>query len=167
MPSGGGGGGGGGKNDPVSVNVPPAGPPRALSSYPVYNPVSYQGMQPGALPAIPGMGPAIASYMPAVNGMMGFGGGIPAAQLIQALMAGYAGVPMAAQPTGAKAPGTALPPTPITPTTPTTTSTTADNAPANPYQPGTKEWRRWQTEHPAADIYNGTYNAGAAAMGGG
>lgn len=100
----GGGGGGGGGGSPRSENAPSAGPPRSVGSYPMYNPVAYQGMQPGALPAMPGMGPPIASYMPAINGMQGFGG-LPASQLIQALMSGYAGMPMAQQPTGAQAPG--------------------------------------------------------------
>ena len=102
MSGGGGGGGGGGMTQ--SPNVPAAGPPRAVGSYPQYNPLAYMGMTPGAQGAMPGMGAPIASYMPAVNGMNGFGG-IPAAQLVRALMAGYAGVPSATQATGAMAPG--------------------------------------------------------------
>ncbi len=122
---------------PMSPNVAAAGPARALSSYPQYNHVAYQGMQPGALPALPGMGAPIQSYMPAVNGMNGFGG-IPATQLVQALMSGYAGVPMATQPTGAQAPGMGT----VTPTTGTGAGT-GSGAGTNPYTPGSRLWRQW------------------------
>jgi hypothetical protein len=66
--------------------------------------MSYAGMQPGAQQPMPGAGPAIASYMPAINQMMGMGGP-QGTDLIRSLMAGYAGIPAAQQPTGAQAPG--------------------------------------------------------------
>jgi hypothetical protein len=98
MAGGGGSSSGGGKN----LNVAPAGPARSLATFPQYNPVMYAGMQPGAMPGATSAGgmptAPMQSYMPAVNGL-------PAGQLIQSLMAGYAGVPMATQPTGATAPG--------------------------------------------------------------
>ncbi|MEY4707487.1 MAG: hypothetical protein RJB58_1210 [Pseudomonadota bacterium] len=114
------GGGGGGGGETRTPNVPAAGPARPLGSYPQFNPLAYQGMTLGANPGMPGMGAPIASYMPAVNGMAGFGGGIIPQQLIQALMAGYAGVPSATQATGAGAPGmTTLPqPAPLVSPTP-------------------------------------------------
>lgn len=101
MSGGGGGGGGGGSSTP---DVAPTRAARPLSSFPQYNPVAYQGMAPGVNMPLPGMGPPVASYMPAVNGQMSFGGVDPA-QLVQALISGYAGVPSATQPTGANAPG--------------------------------------------------------------
>ena len=112
MPGGGGGGGSGGSVQ--STNAPAAGPARPLTSYPAYNPYALQAMQPGQLPQPAGMGSPIASYIPGVSGMQGFGG-IPAQQLIQALLSGYAGVPQAQQPTGAGAPGVVTPPVPTTP----------------------------------------------------
>jgi hypothetical protein len=84
----------------------------------------YQGMQPGQNGGMPGMGAPLQSYISAINGLPGFGG-IPAQQLIQALMSGYAGVPMAQQPTGTQAPGMATQ-QPITNTTAPTTGPTND-----------------------------------------
>lgn len=98
------GGGSGSSSGTKSTNVAAAGPARNLGTYPQYNPISYQGMQPGAINPAPGMGAPQQSYMPAIQGLPGFGG-VPANQLIQSLMQGYAGVPMAQQATGAQAPG--------------------------------------------------------------
>jgi hypothetical protein len=116
----------------------------------MYNPVAYQGMQPGALPPMPGMGAALQSYMPSVNGMQGFGG-LPASQLVQALMAGYGGVPMAQQPTGAQAPGMSQLPqvTPPGAGTGGPIQGTGDHPPTaeTPAQRRRREQREWDANH--------------------
>lgn len=165
LSGGGGGGGGGGSSQPQHTNLPAAGPPRAISSYPQYNPLAYMGMQPGQMGGMAGMGAPIQSYMSAINGLPGFGG-IPAQQLIQALMSGYAGVPMAQQPTGAQAPGMTTQ-TPVMNTTAPTTSTGGPTRDANGWPVGetAKERKRRMAQESADAFRNAPYETGYGQQG--
>ena len=165
-----GGGGGGGGGNPTTPNVPAAGPARPLSSYPQYQPLSYQGMTPGANAGIPGMGNPMQSYMPSVNGQMGFGG-IPADMLIQALMAGYAGVPSATQSPGA---GATVTPTPATATPSPATATAGSSRGSRALENIMRRYPGWIGADAVAGDgsgqslrYDNYYSGGEAGTGGG